>query len=59
MEYDPNTGRMLKGTDVVGNTTTLLRDLAGRVTQATDPLGFSNQISVSPIDQVTQVACEA
>ena len=39
MEYDPNTGRMLKGTDALGNTTTLLRDLVGRITQATDPLG--------------------
>ena len=38
LDYSPE-GDFISLKDPLGNTTTLLHDLAGRVTQATDPLG--------------------
>lgn len=48
MEYDPNTGRILKGTDALGNSTRLTYTSSGEVKTITDPLGNVVTLNYSP-----------
>ena len=48
MEYDPNTGRMLKGTDALGNATRVTYTSRGEVKTITDPLGNVVTLNYSP-----------
>jgi YD repeat-containing protein len=48
MEYDPNTGRMLKGTDELGNATRYTYTSRGEVKTITDPLGNVVTLNYSP-----------
>ncbi|WP_239292556.1 IPT/TIG domain-containing protein, partial [Candidatus Nitrotoga sp. 1052] len=48
LEYDPNTGRMLKGTDALGNATRYTYTSSGEVKTIADPLGNVVTLNYSP-----------